>query len=209
MAPPALQLSISNLSFGVDAPGVISDKIMSLMNSGGGQITWRLSSDQSWLTASPGSGVFSGRESVHIIVNCSALAPASYTGHITFISNNNTSLTLTVTMGVEATSSALAISPSTLSFPMVVGEQSVLKAIILTNSSNQPLNWSASVSTTEQGHWLSADPSSGTLGPGVEGYMNAGVNVQGLQPGSYQGTLTLSSGSGGAVQQVTILLTVS
>lgn len=209
VAPPALQVSISNLSFGVDAPGVISDKMMSLMNSGGGQITWRLSSDQSWLTASPGSGLFSGRESIHVRVNRSALAPASYTGHITFTSDSNTSFTLTVTMGVEAISSVLTVSPSTLSFPMVVGEQSVLKAIILQNSSNQPLNWSATVSTTDQGHWLNAEPSSGTLGAGVEGYMNAGVNVQGLQPGSYQGTLTLSPGSGGVAQQVTILLTVS
>ena len=107
-------------------------------------------------------------------------------------------------------SSVFIVSPSTLSFPIVVREQEpVLKAIILQNSSNQPLNWSATVSTTDQGHWLSAEPSSGTLGAGVEGYMNAGVNAQGLKPGSYRGMLMLSPGSAGALQQVTILLTVS
>ena len=105
--------------------------------------------------------------------------------------------------------SALTITPSILPFTMVVGQTAILKAIILQNSSNQPLNWSSSVATTDQGHWLSAEPPSGTLGPGVEGYMNASVNVQGLPPGSYHGTLTLSSGPEGATVQVAIVLTVS
>ncbi len=211
--PPALQLSTSTLSFGVDAPGVTSGKMISLMNGGGGQITWRLRSDQSWLTASPGEGIFSGREGVRVTVNRTGLAANAYSGHITFMPENDSSissLTLTVTMGVEAVSvsSALTISPSTLPFSMATGQQPVLKAIILTNNGTQSLNWSASVSTNDQGHWLSAAPATGTLGPGVEGYMNAQVDVQGLKPGSYQGTLTFSTGSGSATQQVTISLTV-
>ena len=209
--PPALQLSTSALSFGVEAPGVSSDKAILLMNSGGGHITWRLSSDQSWLTASPGEGTFSGRESVHVTVNRTGLAPNPYMGHLTFIPENDSSiapLTLTVTMGVEAISSALTITPLQLSFGMSGEQPPVLKAIILQNSGNQPLTWSATVSTTDQGHWLSADPATGTLAPGVEGYMNARVDTQGLKPGSYQGTLTFSSSSGNATQQVTIYLTV-
>ncbi len=192
-----------------------SDKIILLTNSGGGQITWRLSSDQLWLTASPGQGGFSSRASVQVMVNRSGLTPGSYTGHITFIPENDSSispLTLTVTMGVEAVSvsSPLTISPSTLLFSMATGQQQpVLKAIILENSSNQSLSWSASASTNDQGHWLSAAPPSGTLDPGGEGYMNAQVNVQGLQPGSYQGVLTFSTGPGSATLQVTISLTVS
>ena len=92
---------------------------------------------------------------------------------------------------------------------MVVGQQPVQKAIILQNNSNQPVTWSAATSTNDQGHWLSADPATGTLGPSVEGYMNALVDVQGLKPGSYQGMLTFSSGPGSATQQVVITLTVS
>jgi Viral BACON domain len=207
--PPALQLSTSNLTFGAAAPVVVSDQMISLINNGGGQITWHASSDQPWLTVSAANNVFSGRENIHIVVNRDALAPASYTGHIIFTPGSNSPLTLTVIMGVVAVPSALVITPSTLPFAMVVGQGAVLKAIILQNSSNQSLNWSASTTTADQGHWLSAEPSSGTLGPGVEGYMNASVNVQGLPPGSYHGTLTLSSGPEGATMQVAILLTVS
>jgi hypothetical protein len=209
MAPPALQLSTPNLTFGAAAPVVVSDKMISLINNGGGQITWHAHSDQSWLTVSAANNVFSGRESVHIVANRSALAPASYTGHITFLSDGNVPLMLTVTMGVVAVPSALTITPSSLPFTMVVGQTAVLKAIILQNSSNQPLNWSASIATTNQGQWLSAEPPSGTLDPGAEGYMNASVNVQGLPPGSYYGTLTLSSGPEGATVQIAIVLTVT
>ena len=203
--PPVLQLSTSNLSFGTDIPGVTSDKVISLINSGGGQITWRLSSDQAWLTASPGTGVFSGRENVHVTVDRTGLVPNTYSGHITFIPENDTSissLTLAVTMGVEAASvsSSLTVSPPTLAFSAT--SQPVFKAIILQNNTNQSLTWSASVAPGDQG-WLSADPAAGTLGPGVESYMNARVDAQGLKPGSYQGTLTFSSG-----QQVIISLTV-
>jgi hypothetical protein len=212
-APPALRLFTSNLSFGTNAPGISSDKTISLLNNGGGQITWHATSDQPWLTASPSNGVFSGRENVLVIVNRTALTPASYTGHILFLPDGNSNLsplTITVSMGVEAlVSPSLAISPSSLPFSMVVGQQPVLKAIILTNSSNQALTWSASASTNDQGHWLSAAPATGTLDAGVEGYMNAQVDVQGLSPGSYQGTLTFSSGAGGVTQQVIISLTVS
>lgn len=209
LAMPALQLSTPNLDFGAAAPVVVSDKVISLINNGGGQIIWHTRSDQSWLTVSAANNVFSGRESVHIVVNRSALAPATYTGHIMFTYDNNVPLTLTVTMGVMPVASALTITPSILPFTMVVGQVSVLKAIILQNSSNQPLNWSASVATSDQGHWLSAEPASGSLGPGVEGYMNASVDVQGLAPGSYHGTLTLSSGPEGATVQVAVVLTVA
>lgn len=211
-APPALRLSTSNLSFGSDAPGVSSDRTILLINNGGGQITWHLDSDQPWLAASPGNGVFSGRESILVVVNRASLGPASYTGHITVTPDGNSSLspvTVTVTMGVEAVSAVLAVSPSALPFSMVVGQQPVMKAIILQNSSSQALTWSASASTNDQGHWLSADPASGVLDAGVEGYMNAKVDVQGLAPGSYRGTLTFSSGPGNAIQQVIITLTVS
>jgi hypothetical protein len=209
IAPPALQLSTPNLTFGAAAPVVVSDKMISLINNGGGQITWHTHSDQSWLTVSAANNVFSGRESVHIVANRNTLAPASYTGHITFLSDGNVPLMLTVTMGVVAVPSALTITPSILPFTMVVGQTAVLKAIILQNSSNQPLNWSASIATTDQGQWLSAEPPSGTLDPGAEGYMNASVNVQELPPGSYHGTLTLSSGPEGATVQVAIVLTIT
>ncbi len=126
-----------------------------------------------------------------------------------FTYDNNVPLTLTVTMGVVAVASALIITPSVLPFTMIVGQVSVLKAIILQNSSNQPLAWTASAVTSDQGHWLSAEPAAGTLDPGAEGYMNASVNVQGLPPGSYHGMLTLSSGPEGATLQVAIVLTVS
>ncbi len=209
LAAPALQLSTPNLDFGAAAPVVVSDKVISLINNGGGQITWQARSDQSWLTISAANNVFSGRASVHIIVNRSALAPSAYTGHIMFTYDNNVPLTLTVTMGVVAVASALIITPSVLPFTMIVGQVSVLKAIILQNSSNQPLAWTASAVTSDQGHWLSAEPAAGTLDPGAEGYMNASVNVQGLPPGSYHGMLTLSSGPEGATLQVAIVLTVS
>jgi hypothetical protein len=212
-APPALRISTANLSFGLDAPGVSSDKTISLLNNGGGQITWHTTSDQPWLSTSPSNGVFSGRENVLVMVNRTALTPATYTGHITFIPDGNSNLsplTIIVTMGVEVlVSSPLTVSPSALPFSMVAGQQPILKAIILTNSTDQALTWSASASTNDQGHWLSAAPATGTLGPGVEGYMNAQVDVQGLSPGAYEGTLTFSSGPGSATQQVLISLIVS
>jgi hypothetical protein len=39
-ATPQLQLSVASVNFGADAPGTVSNQTISLVNAGGGQITW-------------------------------------------------------------------------------------------------------------------------------------------------------------------------
>jgi hypothetical protein len=102
---PHLQIPITEISFGQAEAGVVSNKILTLTNTGGGIISWQASSDQGWLTVSPDKGMFSGSTNVQININRENLAPGPYLGHITFRQNGDSATTHTVlvTMEVEAT----------------------------------------------------------------------------------------------------------
>src|SRR5579859_7741279 len=84
LAPPLLQLSSSSLDLGTSVPGVVSKKMITLINAGGKYLTWQASSDQPWLIASPSSGTFSGEATVDVMANSGSLPPQFYKGHITF-----------------------------------------------------------------------------------------------------------------------------
>jgi hypothetical protein len=102
---PHLQISATEVSFGQAEAGVISNKTLTLTNTGGGMVRWQVSSDQNWLTVSPNGGTFSGSTNVQITINRESLAPGPYLGHLTFRQNGDSATTHTVlvTMEVDAT----------------------------------------------------------------------------------------------------------
>lgn len=95
-----LKLSRSHLDFG-SVSGVSTDAQTFLIeNSGTGTMEWSVSTDQSWLSASPKSG--SGSGVVGVSVNGSSLSRGTYTGVVTVSSANasNSPRTVSVTFNV-------------------------------------------------------------------------------------------------------------
>lgn len=89
VAQPVLSVSPLTLSFGgtagASSPGAQS---ISISNTGGGTLSWTVSDDQNWLSASPASG--SGNGSVSVAVNTSGLAAGTYSGNVTVTASGAT-----------------------------------------------------------------------------------------------------------------------
>lgn len=205
--PPLLQLSDKQLDLGADAPGVVSNKNITLINAGGGQLTWQASSDQSWLTVVPNSGTFSGKAVAAITANRGTLTPQIYTGTIKFTqqASSQPALSITVTMEVKGAAASFAISTVALTYSASTGQNPPDQTVIVQNSGGSPLYWTSQVTTGDGAPWLSVNPDNGYLKGNTSAILAVSVHSQNLAVGSYQGTIKFD---GGVRFQVTVSLNV-
>ncbi len=205
-APPLLELVRQVLDMGLDVPGVVSQKTLTLINAGGRQVVWQASSDQPWLTVAPNNGSFGGSAVVQVIVNRGTLASQEYEGHVAFRQQGSSDppLTLMVTMGVkEAPPASLTVSPVALTYVGTVTQDPGDQLITLQNSGGQGIDWSSSIGNSAA--WLSVSPAHDHLAAHGSETVAVSVHAQQMAVGSYEGTINLS---GGANPQVTVNLTV-
>jgi uncharacterized protein (TIGR03437 family) len=141
----------------------------------------------SWLTATGGA---STPNPVSVSINPAGLLAGVYSGTVTITapaagnSPQQVGVTLTVTNNPfgEAT-------PSALSFAYQIGRSVPAgQAVTVTSSTGATLNYTVTTATTGGGNWLSAGPSSGS----TPGTFNVTVVTNGLTPGAYQGTVTIT-----------------
>jgi hypothetical protein len=176
---PNLEASPTELYFSSNT----STQIISILNSGGGELRWSISSDQPWMSTNPTSGVQS--RVVAVYVDRQGLTPGTYYGNL-LVTSNGGSATIPVTMIATATEAVLAVAPPSLSIPA----QSSSGAISVRNDGGGTLYWSI---TSDQ-PWLSANPASGVNNDQVAVY----VDRAGLAPGMYTGHLFVTSNGGSA-----------
>jgi hypothetical protein len=99
----------------------------------------------------------------------------------------------------------LALSPATLAFWVVAGDNPAGQALGITNSGGGILNWSA-VATGSTPAWLAVSPASGA----GNGMANVAVTSAGLAPGNYSKTITVNGvGAINSPRIVTVNLTVT
>ncbi|HVB25080.1 MAG TPA: BACON domain-containing carbohydrate-binding protein [Ktedonobacteraceae bacterium] len=206
-APPQLALAAATLVVGAAGSGVVSNKTVTLINTGGNKLSWQASTDQPWLTVSPNSGTFSGRASVQVTVNRGTLVPLSYTGHVLFTQpgSNNKPLILTVNMSVIAAPTSLTVSSVALNYVASTLQNPTAQTLTLQNSDSHPVDWGSATVTGNGAAWLSVTPGSGHLAPKSSQTITVNVQSQQLAVGAYQGTIYFK---GGANPQVTVSLTV-
>ncbi|WP_162179602.1 BACON domain-containing protein [Thermogemmatispora carboxidivorans] len=199
--PPQLRLSDYSVDLGADLPGTTTRLAITLLNAGGGQLSWRASSDRSWLQVDPVSGSFVGSEVVTLVAQRGELAAGNYTAHVTFVQQageqGKTTQVLAVTMTVLGSSATLSIAPASLSYTASSGTQAPLRqTVALQNHSQQALDWSSQVSTNAGGAWLQVTPSAGHLEAGASITLSVTVSPASLSAGSYQGTVLFENRSG-------------
>ena len=160
-----------------------------------------------WLSISPISAhlVAHGTETVTVNVQTSQVAVGTYQGSIHFKGGTNPSVT--VVLSVMAPGDVV-VSPPTLSFSST-GQNPAPQTITLQNSGGSPLDWSATTATVDGANWLLPALSGGHLEAGQAESVSIAINVAGLRPQSYQGTISLTYGTNGLVKQVPVALTVS
>src|SRR5258708_30992374 len=103
LRPPHLVFSTPSIDLGNDDQTTNSAQTISLINVGGGQITWRATATESWLVISPASGKISGDQSIQVTIagDRSNLEVGPYAANVIFTSNAGPTTNLPVKMGVE------------------------------------------------------------------------------------------------------------
>ncbi len=213
---PVIQVSPAALSFsGVDGSASPGSQAVTISNPGVLPLQWSAASvtndGSNWLSSFPQSGTVAkgDTQSVTISVNSSQLLPGVYYGSITFSSqgspvavNNPQTIYVSVTIASQCTIQA---SPGSLSFTGVYLQPAPLAKSIsigVNQGCSAPLNWTASATTVTGGRWLTISASTGT----TPSSPRVGINVTGLKPGNYSGSLAFSSAAGTQTVPVTLAM---
>ncbi len=160
-----------------------------------------------WLQVSATFGTTPSSININPVVT--GLGPGTYTGKIVLSalgSANTQVINVTLTLTPTAT---LAASPATLTFAGSSGSAIASQTLTISNSnpSTGTLNWTAtaSVTTPSGGAWLSLTPASGT----TTGIATVTASAAGLPPGTYSGTIQVTSTSATNTVSIPVTLTVT
>ena len=189
--PPVLTYSPTALTFSGQeggaspAPGTIT-----VMNAGGGTLSWTASADQPWMTVSPSSGTSTGEASaITVTVSTTGLSAGAYSGAVT-ITGGSAPVSAVVALTVDDPDliPELTRSPSAMTFSAAQGGNSpASQSLSVSNSGDGTLSWGVSSDQT----WLTLSPTSGTS-TGESDAVTVSANVSGLTAGSYDATITVT-----------------
>ncbi|GCF09332.1 BACON domain-containing protein [Dictyobacter arantiisoli] len=198
---PSLQISQTVCSFPGAAPGIVSSQSVTLANAGGGQVSWKVSSDQSWLAVTPAQGSFSGSQNVMVSVDRGTLSSHSYAGHLIFTQagGDGPTVILPVTMSVTPGPASLAVSTTALTYTASNSQDPNDQFITIHNNGQQSGVWSSSISSGDSTNWLSLSPDHDTLAAGGSETVIVSAHSTHLAVGSYQSTIHFDGAMHGLV----------
>ena len=202
---PIISVTPASIAFSYTLGGATpSAASLNVANIGGGTLSFTVSSNAPWLTASPLGG--SAPQSLLVTVSITGLAAGTYTGQVTVTSSGaqGSPFVIPVTLTVNAAPQPiLSVTPASLSFSYVVGGANPSPATLnVANTGTGSLNFTASSNAT----WLLASPTASSA-PQSE---RVTVSVAGLVPGTYTGQVTITaSGAQGSPKAIPVNLTVT
>lgn len=179
--PAQLSVSPTSLNFGE----LETSLPLSVDNGGDEELSWTVSSDQSWLSIFPSTGLTSSEsDQVSATVNRVGLSIGNYSASLSFTSNGG-DINLPVQMTVPEV--GLIVNVDSLDF----GDTESELEFTISNAGSGELNWSLDIADD----WVSATPTSGTI---TTSDQNVAVSVSrdGLDVGTYSGTIQISSNGG-------------
>ncbi len=175
---PALGVSPPSMTFAPTESG----KNLSIFNAGSGDLVWDVTTDQTWLSAAPMSGV--NNTNVMITVDRTGLPDGYYNGNV-FITSNGGDGTVPVAMSIN-NEPLLAVTPPRLDF----SSTTMSGVFQISNMGYGTLEWSMSANAS----WIEITPPlSGVGGAYVT------INVDPAQvptPGQQIGHVTVASNGG-------------
>ena len=180
-------------NFAAEKPVQPNPQTFRVRNSGERNLSYSVSSDRSWLIVDPVSGTSSGEwDAIYVSVDISSLQAGVHTGTISVSSSDaynspvRMSASVTVTekqkpfitldkVGLSFSSFAASANPSAQNFRVKNGGVDTLNYSVSSNSS-----------------WLTVSPGSGSS-TGEWDTITVSVDNSGLDVGTYQGTISVSS----------------
>ena len=197
--PASMQIDPVSLSYTTLAGSSPASQSVNVLNVGSGSFNWSATSNASWLTVAPVSGVSGSTAQINLI--STSLAVGTYTGQITFTALNvlNSPYSLPITLTVNSSNASLVVSPTALTFSATPGSAAPpSQALSVTNPSGTSLGWTAASDSP----WLT----SSVVTAGTPGTLSVSVAPGSLQSGTYTGHITLTPTSGTAAS-VTVPVT--
>lgn len=189
--PPVLAVDPLFIDFELEE-GESGEEELRISNEGEGDLEWKVSVDESWVSLSPESGTNSGN--VTVTVNTENLnLGEEYEGTVTIESNAESEeciISLNVLQeGEEKEESILAVDPDPLflDFTLAEGEWDSEKFYI-SNEGEGELEWNI-VPDTDWPSWISIDPISGTNSETI----TVEVDAADFTPGDYNTTFRVES----------------
>ncbi|MEZ5351023.1 MAG: hypothetical protein R2762_00170 [Bryobacteraceae bacterium] len=151
-------------------------------------ITAPTSTGGPWLAVGPSSGVSGSNISVG--VNPGGLPQGTYSGLVAIEAPGaaNSPQYVPAILGV-ATSVDLTVNPNLLSFDYTPGASLPAAQTLSLATSNTVINYAATAETLSGGTWLSVTPTGGLTPASLQ----VSVNPQNLAPGSYAGSIRITS----------------
>lgn len=221
--------SLSSVAFSATQGGA-NPSLQAVSITGTGNCAWPLNWNATitnpapWLTLTPQSGslVASGQSaSIAVAVSIAGLNPGTYSTQVSLSAKDGSNTpaqgspqVFTVTLTVLPPCQ-LQVGPLNLSFSVALGQPSppTQKSFSLneTGSCAPPVTWQAQGDSGSR-TWLALGPPTSGSGSAT---VPVGINLQGLLPGVYMGSITVSaSGNGGAIvenspQVVNVTLTIT
>lgn len=191
---PELAVSTTLLNFGTSSTNLT----FNISNTGVGTLTWNIISNANWVTVNPANGsTETETDVVTVTVNRTGMSYGNHYETITVTSNTN-SKTIDLVMTIpNPTQPQLSVSPITLDF----GASETRMSLYITNTGTGMLTWNI----TDDKAWISADPQSGTTETETDEIVVT-LDRLGHSPGTYTGTITVSSDGGN--ENITVTMTV-
>jgi hypothetical protein len=154
----------------------------------------------SWLSISPTSGATPG--SITVSVKPGSLAAGTYKASVAISSRSGT-LTVPVTLTIEAATANLVVTPSSMAFGFQQGGTlPASQSLSVTSSTGSAISFTDSTSGAS---WLSVNRTNGTT-PNTIG---VSASPGSLAAGTYTGSVQVSSNAGSATVPVTLTVTSS
>ncbi len=231
----SVKMSVVPLNAGQDAVLDVSPAVLAFTATDGGSplpsqtvivsnlgvraLPWNTTTNASWLSVSPRSGVIQKAplstgglmtstpvgttQAVRVGINTSTLLPGTYSGVITFrgqgqVKDSPQSITVTITINPQC---VLQVAPAMLSFASAYGQAAPSNQNInvsVSQGCTKTLAWSA----TTDAQWLQLNTNSGTTptNPTVN------INAVGLKPGVYNSSIVFTTTAGTDTVPVTFTL---
>jgi len=198
MEVSALQVTPNEIQFGLIEQE--AQQTIKVSNLGTQQITIQIAvsqESQSWLSLQTSQVNIPPSQSVDVpvIANPTNLSANDYTGTLQV---RNIATNYTVSVNVKMRTRALTANPVLLNF----GKIRTIQTQTFTINNSAPVSWRWTSSISDGSNWLRINPTSGNIDAGGNQTITVEANPTILNPGQYQGSITINSSWGSSVINV-------